>query len=81
MRALASDWPGKDFGCAASVYDLDYVIVVNPKALPGVDDLQQLIAVAQTLGLSYSRPATGSIGYLSREELKDLGGYKMQHIS
>lgn len=34
----------KDFTCVATVYDLPYVIVINPQALPGVDNLQQLIA-------------------------------------
>ena len=71
----------KDFTCVSTVYDLPYVIVINPKVLPGVQDLQQLIAVAKNQDLNYSSPGTGSIGHLSMEQLKDLGGFKMQHIS
>jgi tripartite-type tricarboxylate transporter receptor subunit TctC len=71
----------KDFSCVATVYDVPYVLVVNPKALVGVDDLQQLIAAAKTQDLSYTTPGTGSIAHLSMEQLKDLGGFKMQHIA
>ncbi len=70
----------KDFTCVATVYDLPYVIVINPQALPGVDNLQQLIAQAKTRELNYASPGTGSIGHLSMEQLKDLGQFKMQHI-
>lgn len=70
----------KDFRCVATVYDLPYVIVINPQALPGVDNLQQLIAQAKTRELNYASPGTGSIGHLSMEQLKDLGQFKMQHI-
>lgn len=71
----------KDFTCVSTVYDVPYVLVVNPKALPGVDDLQQLMAAAKTQDLSYTSPGTGSIAHLSMEQLKELGGFKMQHIS
>lgn len=70
----------KDFTCVATVYDLPYVIVVNPQVLPGVDNLQQLIAAAKAKPLNYTSPGTGSIGHLSMEQLKDLGGFPMQHI-
>lgn len=70
----------KDFTCVATVYDLPYVIVINPEKLPGVENLQQLIAAAKTKDINYSTPGTGSIGHLSMEQLKDLGGFKMQHI-
>lgn len=71
----------KDFTCVATVYELPYVIVINPMALPGVEDLQQLIAAAKSRDLSYTSPGTGSIGHLSMEQLKDLGGFRMEHIS
>ena len=71
----------KDFTCVSTVYDLPYVIVINPQVLPGVQDLQQLISLAKTQELNYSSPGTGSMGHLSMELLKDLGGFKMQHIS
>ncbi len=70
----------KDFTCVATVYDLPYVIVVNPQVLPGVDDLQQLIGQAKAKELNYTSPGTGSIGHLSMEQLQDLGQFKMQHI-
>lgn len=70
----------KDFSCVATVYDLPYVIVINPEKLSGVENLQQLIAAAKTKDINYSSPGTGSIGHLSMEQLKDLGGFKMQHI-
>jgi tripartite-type tricarboxylate transporter receptor subunit TctC len=71
----------KDFTCVATVYDLPYVIVVNPKVLSDVKDLQGLIAAAKTRELNYSSPGTGSIGHLSMELLKDLGDFRMQHIA
>ncbi len=71
----------KDFTCVSTVYDLPYVIVINPKALPGVEDLQQLLAIARTQELNYASPGTGSIGHLSMEQLKDLAGAKLQHIA
>jgi tripartite-type tricarboxylate transporter receptor subunit TctC len=71
----------KDFTCVSTVYDVPYVLVINPKALAGVDDLQQLIAAAKTQDLNYTTPGTGSIAHLSMEQLKDLGGLKMQHIA
>lgn len=70
----------KDFTCVATVYDVPYVIVINPEKLPGVGNLQQLIAAAKSKDINYSSPSTGSIGHLSMEQLKDLGGFKMQHI-
>lgn len=71
----------KDFTCVSTVYDLPYVIVVNPKVLPGVETLPQLIAAAKARPLNYSSPGTGSIGHLSMEQLKDLGGFPMEHIA
>jgi tripartite-type tricarboxylate transporter receptor subunit TctC len=71
----------KDFTCVSTVYDVPYVLVINPKALAGVDDLQQLMAAAKTQDLNYTTPGTGSIAHLSIEQLKDLGGFKMQHIA
>ncbi len=70
----------KDFTCVATVYDLPYVIVINPQVLPGVDNLQQLIALAKTKELNYTSPGVGSMGHLSMEWLKDLGKFPMQHI-
>lgn len=71
----------KDFTCVCTVYDVPYVLVVNPKVLGGVESLQQLIALAKIQELNYATPGLGSIGHLSIEQLKDLGGFKMQHIA
>lgn len=71
----------KDFTCVATVYDLPYVIVVNPKLLPDVNDLQQLIAKTKTEEINYSTPGAGSIAHLAMEQLKGLGGFEMLHIA
>lgn len=71
----------KDFTCVATVYDLPYVIVVNPKLLPEVHDLQQLIATSRKQEINYSTPGTGSIAHLAMEQLKSLGKFEMLHIA
>ncbi len=71
----------KDFTCVATVYDLPYVIVVNPKLLPEVNDLQQLIAVSRQQDINYSSPGTGSIAHMAMEQLKGLGGFEMLRIA
>ena len=72
----------KDFLPVATVYDLPMAIVVNPRVLPNVTNLQQLIehAKASKTPLNYTSSGTGSFGHLSMEQLKDLGGFDMQHI-
>lgn len=72
----------KDFLPVATVYDLPMAIIVNPNVLPDVKDLPQLIAHAKAAKqeLNYTSSGTGSFGHLSMEQLKDLGGFKMQHI-
>ena len=71
----------KDFTCVATVYDLPYVIVINPKLLPDVNDLQQLIAATKTQEINYSTPGAGSMAHLAMEQLKSLGGFEMLHIA
>lgn len=71
----------KDFTCVATVYDLPYVIVVNPKLLPDVNDLQQLIAKTKTEEINYSSPGAGSIAHLAMEQLRSLGKFDMLHIA
>ncbi|MEG0223928.1 MAG: tripartite tricarboxylate transporter substrate binding protein [Comamonas sp.] len=72
----------KDFMPVATVYDLPMAIVINPRVLPDVTNLQQLIAHAKAAEtpLNYTSSGTGSFGHLSMEQLKDLGGFNMQHI-
>src|SRR5690606_30776296 len=56
-------------------------IVVNPRVLPDVNDLQQLIAATKTQDINFSSPGTGSIAHLALEQLKKLGGFDMLHIA
>ncbi len=72
----------KDFLPVATVYDLPMAVVINPRVLPNVTTLQQLIAHAKAAKtpLNYTSSGTGSFGHLSMEQLKDLGGFDMQHI-
>lgn len=71
----------KDFTCVATVYDLPYVIVINPKLLPDVHDLQQLIAASAKRELNYSSPGAGSIAHLAMEQFKQLSKARMLHIA
>ncbi len=72
----------KDFLPVATVYDLPMAIVINPRELPDVTNLQQLIEHARKAkpALNYTSSGTGSFGHLSMEQLKDLGGFDMQHV-
>ncbi|NMM75815.1 ABC transporter substrate-binding protein [Acidovorax sp. SRB_14] len=72
----------KDFLPVATVYDLPMAVVINPRVLPNVTTLPQLIAHAKAskTPLNYTSSGTGSFGHLSMEQLKDLGGFDMQHI-
>lgn len=72
----------KDFLPVATVYDLPMAIVINPRELPDVTNLQQLIEHAKKAkpALNYTSSGTGSFGHLSMEQLKDLGGFDMQHV-
>ena len=72
----------KDFMCVATVYDLPMAIVINPALMPGVDSLQSLIAQAKAAKtpLNYTSSGAGSFGHLAMEQLKDLGGFDMQHV-
>ena len=72
----------KSFTPVSVVYDLPIVMVVNPKALPGVNDLQGLIAKAKAEGgkLNYTTAGAGSFGHLTTEQLKNIGKFDMQHV-
>lgn len=71
----------KDFTCVATVYDLPYVIIVNPKLLPNVHTLQDLIAASREQDINYSSTGTGSIAHLAMEQLRGLGDFEMLHIA
>jgi tripartite-type tricarboxylate transporter receptor subunit TctC len=72
----------RDFVPVAMFYDLPIVIVVNPKLLPEVTDLQKLIqhAKAESGPMNYTSAGNGSFGHLSMELLKQMGGFDMQHV-
>ena len=72
----------KNFTPVGSVYDLPIVLVVNPKSLPEVNSLQDLIAKAKAEGgkLNYTTAGAGSFGHLTTEQLKNIGKFDMQHV-
>jgi tripartite-type tricarboxylate transporter receptor subunit TctC len=72
----------KDFACVSTVYDLPMAVIVNPAALPGAESLAGLIAQAKAakVPLNYTSSGAGSFGHLAMEQLKDLGGFDMQHV-
>lgn len=71
-----------DFVPVASFYDLPLFLVVNPKALPNVHTLDELIETAkQKRGeLMYTSSGIGSFGHLSVELLKVDGQFNMRHV-
>lgn len=72
----------KDLAPVATTYDLPLVLVVNPKVLPGVKTLPDLIAKIKSEGgkFQYTTSAPGSIGHVGMALLQDEGGFQMQHI-
>lgn len=72
----------KDFLSVATVYVLPMAVVINPAVVPGVETLPDLIhfAKASKTPLNYTSSGTGSFGHLAMEQLKDLGGFDMQHV-
>ena len=72
----------KNFTPVGTVYDLPIVMVVNPKSLPDVTGLQELIVKAKAAGgkLNYTTAGAGSFGHLTTEQLKNIGKFEMQHV-
>jgi tripartite-type tricarboxylate transporter receptor subunit TctC len=71
----------KDFAPVAGVYDVPIVMIINPKALPGVTSLEQLVAYAKANpGVNYTSAGNGSFGHLSLELMKSMGKFDMQHV-
>ncbi|MBO9357594.1 tripartite tricarboxylate transporter substrate binding protein [Bordetella petrii] len=73
----------KDFQPVATVYDLPIVVVVNPKKLPDVTSLAQLVdyARAHPGELNYASSGAGSFGHMTMELLQDVGKFEMQHVA
>ena len=73
----------ENFEPVANVYDLPIVLVVNPKSLPEVKTLQDLIekAKAEKGGLNYTTAGVGSFGHLTTEMLKKIAGFDMLHVA
>lgn len=73
----------KSFTAVGTFYDLPLVLVVNPKVLPGVTTVPELIEKARAAKppLNYTSSGHGSFGHLTTEKLKDLGRFDMQHIA
>lgn len=72
----------QSFTPVGTVYDLPLVLVVNPKVLPDVMGLQQLIAKAKAENgdLNYTTAGVGSFAHLTTEQLKNIGKFEMQHV-
>lgn len=71
----------KELTTVAGVYDVPIVMVVNPNALPGVTNLEQLVAHAKANpGVNYTSAGNGSFGHLSLELIKTMGKFDMQHV-
>ncbi|MGK6309143.1 Bug family tripartite tricarboxylate transporter substrate binding protein [Variovorax sp. DT-64] len=72
----------KNFTPVGTTYDLPIVMVVNPKTLPDVTGLQELIAKAKADGgnFNYTTAGPGSFGHLTTEQLKNIGKFEMQHV-
>ncbi|MGE8685589.1 MAG: Bug family tripartite tricarboxylate transporter substrate binding protein [Achromobacter sp.] len=73
----------KDFTPIATVYDLPIVVVTNPRKLPDVANLAQLVdyARARPGELNYASSGAGSFGHMSMERLQDVGDFRMQHVA
>src|SRR5205823_6502162 len=71
----------KDLEPLVKVYDLPFIISVNPQVFP-VSSLKQIIdfARANPGKLQYASPSTGSIGHLSFELIRQLAGFDAIHV-
>lgn len=71
----------KDLAPVIKVYDLPFLIAVNPQVLP-VASLQDIIAWAKKNPgkLQYASPSNGSVGHLSFELIKQLSGFEATHV-
>jgi tripartite-type tricarboxylate transporter receptor subunit TctC len=72
----------KDLEPIIKVYDLPFIITVNPKVL-NARTLADLVAFAKANPgrLQYATPSAGSVGHLSFELIKQLAGFDAVHVA
>jgi tripartite-type tricarboxylate transporter receptor subunit TctC len=71
----------KDLEPVIKVYDLPFIITVNPQVFQ-VSSLKDIIefAKANPGKLQYASPSNGSVGHLSFELIKQLAGFEAGHV-
>ena len=71
----------KDLMPLIKVYDLPFLITVNPQTLP-VKSLGELIDYARKNPgkLQYASPSNGSMGHLSFELIRQIAGFEATHV-
>lgn len=71
----------KDLEPVIKVYDLPFIITVNPQVF-SVSSLKDVIAFAKSNPgkLQYASPSNGSVGHLSFELISDLAGFQAVHV-
>ena len=71
----------KDLVAVIKVYDLPFVITVNPQVLPAAS-LQDIIAWAKKNPgkLQYASPSNGSVGHMSFELIRQISGFEATHV-
>jgi tripartite-type tricarboxylate transporter receptor subunit TctC len=72
----------KDLAPIIKVYDLPFLITVNPQAFP-VSSLKDIIEHAKKSPgkLQYASTSNGSVGHMSFELIKTLAGFEAEHIA
>jgi tripartite-type tricarboxylate transporter receptor subunit TctC len=71
----------KDLEPVIKVYDLPFLITVNPRVFP-VNSLADIISYARKDPgrLQYASPSNGSMGHLSFELIRHLAGFEAVHV-
>src|SRR5690606_31551031 len=69
-----------DVEAASLAYLTPLILVSNPKVLPEVTDLKTLAEYGKHNDMSFTSPATGSIGHLTLELLRSELGFQGTHI-
>ncbi|MBU8538372.1 Bug family tripartite tricarboxylate transporter substrate binding protein [Falsiroseomonas tokyonensis] len=74
--------PDEDFVPIAMLAQQPNLLVVSPRALPNVSNLQELIAAARNTpgGMPYGSNGVGSFTHLSMELLRAVAGLEMTHV-